>query len=61
MSSAKWQLFVHETENIFTFSIISWHWGGTDNWNASFVKTHNAADDLATQGARASAAMIVTK
>ena len=56
-------------KNVFIFSIISEHFDGTCSWNLSWRKTGMhlsyvinimAADDLATQGARASAAMVLT-
>ena len=55
--------------DIITFSIISQHWDGTGSWNTSSWKTRTclscviktmAADDPATQGARLSAAMVLT-
>ena len=56
-------------ENIFAFSIISWYWDGPGRWNPlswksrtslSNIVNNMAADDLAMQGARVSAAMILT-
>ena len=55
--------------NMFASSIISHQWDGAGCWNPSTWKTMTslsymfntmAADDLATQGARSSAAMILT-
>ena len=52
-----------------TFYVFPPHWHNTGSWNPSFCKTRKclfyinnimAADDLATQGARASATMLLT-
>ena len=56
--------------HIFTFYVISRHWYDAGSWNPFSSKTRTnlfyivnimAADVLATQGARASATMILTK
>ena len=58
-----------EQKHIFTFYVIPPCWHDTGNWNPSLSKTRTylfyivnimAADVLATQGARASATMILT-
>ena len=57
------------TKTYIYIYVIPSHWHDTGNWNPSFSKTRTclfhvahimAADDLAMQGARASAAMILT-
>ena len=62
------KLFWGNIKNIFAFSVISQHWDGTRSVNPSswMIRTHvscmvstMAADDLAAQGARASAAMVL--
>ena len=63
-------LFCHQKHNhVFTISIIPPHWHDTSCWNPSscesktwlvFIVNIMAADDLATQGAMASATMIST-
>ena len=64
----KYDLFNH-TRRIFVFSILSWHSDDEHNINPSLWKTRTplhyivniiSANDLATQGARASAAMVLT-
>ena len=61
--------FFRGNRNIFTFYVIPPNWYHTGSWNPSSTKTRAyllyivnimAADVLATQGARASATMILT-
>ena len=63
------QNFSEETKHVFTFYVIPLHWHAKDNWNPSSYKTRTylfyivntiVADVLVTQGARASATMILT-
>ena len=62
-------IYFKKYKNIFAFSIFSSNWGTVDSWNlsswnmriyGSYVINVMAADDLATQGARSSAAMAFT-
>ena len=59
-----WAECFYKTQNIFTFSISSWHWD-TGSWNSSSSKTRNlwsftvntvVVDGLVSQGARAATA-----
>ena len=61
--------FQRKHKHIFTFYFISSHWYDTSSWNSSSRNTGTysfyivkimAADVLATQGARASATLILT-
>ena len=63
------KFFPREHKHTFTFCVICPHWYNVGNWNPSSNKTRTylfymvsimAADVLATWGARASAAMILT-
>ena len=62
--------FQREQKHIFTFYVIPPHWHNTSSWNPSLSKTRTylfyivnimAADVLVTEGARASATMILTQ
>ena len=61
--------FKRKHKHVFTFYVIPPYWHAKDNWNPSSCKTRTylfhivnimVADDLATQGARVSAAMVLT-
>ena len=63
------KIFQRKPKHIYTFYVIVPHWHNTHSWNPSSCKTNTyrfyifnimAADDLATQGARASATIIFT-
>ena len=63
------KFFRGNIKHVFTFYVIPPHWHAKDNWNPSPYKTRTylfyivnimVADVLATQGARASATMILT-
>ena len=60
--------FSEGSKHLFTFYVIPPHWHDTGSWNHSWCETRTclfyitnimAADDLVTQGARTSAAMIL--
>ena len=61
-------IYLRKHKYVHAFSIVSQYWDGTDSWNFSSWKSRAclpctvntmAADDLATQGAKASAAHLV--
>ena len=56
------KFFLENTKNEFTFSIISWNCNdsGKTRIPLSYMVNHMTADGLATQGARASAVMLLT-
>ena len=69
VSPLSYQIYCWKHNNIFALFIISLHWDGTGSLKLSLQKTVTyfpyvfntmAADVLATQGARTSAAMILT-
>ena len=66
-NSAIYTTAIYWAYTVFTFKVIPPHWHDTGSWNPSSSKTRTyifyivnimAADDLVTQGARASATMI---
>ena len=68
-SLARWGTKLFQDKNVFTQFIISQHWDGLGSWNCCLWKTKIClscifnimlVDDLATQGARASTATVLT-